>query len=55
MDSYLPVVALSLLVEKPFSFVATGQIIPDDLEEASPDRLLGHSMASEKLSATTAA
>jgi flagellar biosynthesis protein FlhF len=38
---YLPLVAQSLLHDKPVSFIGTGQTIPEDLVEASASRLCG--------------
>jgi flagellar biosynthesis GTPase FlhF len=36
----LPVAALALSLEKPVSFISTGQTIPEDIEEATAARLI---------------
>lgn len=54
-ESRLPVAALALSTDKPVSFIGTGQLIPEDIEEANADRLLGPGLAEEKKTATSAA
>lgn len=55
MDSWLPVAALALSLDKPLSFIGTGQLIPEDLEEASSDRITGFRDSEGKKSAISAA
>jgi flagellar biosynthesis protein FlhF len=40
-ESLLPVVGLALELERPVSFIGTGQSVPEDLSEATADLLLG--------------
>lgn len=49
-----PALSLSLKTEKPVSFLGTGQQIPEDLEEADPERLIRR-VVPEAASATSAA
>jgi flagellar biosynthesis protein FlhF len=55
VDSCLPAVGLAITLEKPVSFVATGQAIPEDIEEASAARLLPASQARRQKKAATSA
>jgi flagellar biosynthesis protein FlhF len=55
-DSCLAAAGLALSLEKPVSFISTGQIIPEDIEEATAARLLGTGTVAEtKKTATSAA
>jgi flagellar biosynthesis protein FlhF len=47
-DSLLPVAALALDIERPISFVSTGQAIPEDLSEATTELLLGSLVETER-------
>jgi flagellar biosynthesis protein FlhF len=57
VTSCLPAAALALSLDKPLSFISTGQVIPEDMEEASAERLLGSAVAdtTKKKTATSAA
>ena len=54
-DSCLPAAALALALDKPVSFLSTGPMIPEDIEEATAERLLGFRAAEERKTATSAA
>jgi flagellar biosynthesis protein FlhF len=56
VESCLPAAALALSLERPVSFIGTGQLIPEDMEEASAERLLGSGVKdSMRKTATSAA
>jgi flagellar biosynthesis protein FlhF len=49
------VVSEALRLEKPLSFFAAGQAIPDDLEEANPEMLVRRMFAADSAAAVNAA
>jgi flagellar biosynthesis protein FlhF len=48
-------VSLALEIDKPLSFLATGQSIPEDLEAAAPERLLNTFFSQDRARASSAA
>jgi flagellar biosynthesis protein FlhF len=48
-------VSLALEIDKPISFLATGQSIPEDLEAAAPERLLSTFFSQDRAKASSAA
>jgi len=48
-------VSLALEIDKPLSFFATGQSIPEDLEAAAPERLLNTLFSEDRAKASSAA
>jgi flagellar biosynthesis protein FlhF len=54
-QSCMPAVAQSMRFQRPISFLSTGQEVPEHLENATPERLLGlHSKAKQRGAASAA-
>jgi flagellar biosynthesis protein FlhF len=55
VESNLSSAGLALSLDLPVSFLSTGQVIPEDIEEASAGRMLKSTIAREKAAETSAA